>query len=226
MQNVHESERILTGVVGAALLGMSMGRRSPEGGLMAAAGAVLAHRALTGFCPVYAAMGKAPEYPDHSANTVVAHAPKVDCQVMIHMPPEELYPFWRNLENLPLFMRHLESVERLDERRSRWTALGPLGLPISWEAEIFREEPDRVIAWRSLPGQAIRQAGAVRFVPRADGEFTELRVSLQYSPPLGRAGAAVAHLLGADPEKQIREDLEQMKRMLEAELEQSSYDRM
>lgn len=233
LQNVGDNERMMTGIASLALLGGAMSSCSHLGRAMAATGGILLHRAITGYCPVYAALEQReidaalnPEYPDHSKNTVLKHATRIEHSVRIHASPEELFAFWRQFDNLPRFMGHLRSVECLSSQRSRWTADGPLGMPVTWEAEIYNEIPDRLIAWRSLPGSVIRTAGSVRFLPLADGEFTEVKVNLQYSPPGGKVGAKVSEVLGADPHEQIAHDLNRLKDMLESELERSSLDRM
>lgn len=227
-RNVGDTERIWTGVAGAALLGGAMTTPTLAGRAVAAAAAMMLHRSVTGYCPLYGAMEGGPqvERPDHSKNTVVAHAPKVDCSVRIQASADELYRFWRNFENLPHFMSHVRSVHQLDGKKSRWTVDGPMGMPVSWEAEIYNEIPDRLIAWRSCPGSTVAQAGSVRFLPVMGGAFTDVKVSLQYSPPMGRIGAKVSQILGSDPQKQIEEDLQRLRTMMEAELTRSSLDRM
>lgn len=232
-QNVADNERILTGIASLALIGGAMVNCSHMGRAMAATGGILLHRAITGYCPVYDALASrdgehhlSTEYPDHSKNTVVKKAPRIEHSVRIHAPASELYAFWRQLDNLPRFMGHLRSVECLDSQRSRWTADGPLGMPVTWEAEIYNEIPDRLIAWRSLPGSVIKSAGSVRFLPIADGDFTEVKVNLQYSPPGGKVGAKISEILGADPDEQIVHDLHRLKEMLEVDIEVSGRDRM
>ena len=132
----------------------------------------------------------------------------------INRPVSELYRFWRNLENLPRFMTHLHSVERITDTLSRWHAKGPAGSTVEWNAEIINEVPDRVIGWRSLEGSDVVSAGSVNF-DEAGGGATHVRVRLQYSPPLGKVGAAVAKLMGADAATQIREDLQRFKTLVE-----------
>lgn len=113
-------------------------------------------------------------------------------------------------------MDHLESVEVLDNRRSRWVARGPAGTSVQWDAEVINEVPNDVIGWASLPGSQVSTAGSVTFRDAPGGRGTEVRVRLQYDPPAGKAGAAVAWLLGEEPSQQIREDLRRLKHILEA----------
>ncbi|SCF26544.1 Polyketide cyclase / dehydrase and lipid transport [Micromonospora purpureochromogenes] len=135
--------------------------------------------------------------------------------VTVNRPASEAYRFWRDLENLPRFMAHLEAVRADDLRRSHWTARGPAGRLVGWDAEIVEDRPDELIAWRSLPGAQVPNAGRVRFVPAPGDRGTEVRVELGYAPPAGRVGRAVAKLFGEEPEQQIRDDLRRFKQVLE-----------
>jgi uncharacterized membrane protein len=136
--------------------------------------------------------------------------------VTIRKPRAELFAFWRDFENLPRFMEHLESVTVVTPVRSRWTARGPAGSRVSWDAEIHNEIPDALIAWRSLPGSDVANAGSVHFTPVGNGTSTEVRVVLSYEPPAGRLGAAVASLLGEEPHGQVEDDLRRFKQVMES----------
>lgn len=135
--------------------------------------------------------------------------------ITIARPPDEVHAFWRRLEQLPLFMRHLESVQESDERRSHWVAIGPGGMRVEWDAEITEEEPGRSIAWRASPGAQVRHEGVVRFEPAPGGRGTEVHVHLTYQPPAGPIGVALAKLMGQEPEQQVAEDLRRLKQILE-----------
>lgn len=135
--------------------------------------------------------------------------------VTINRSAQELYNYWHNFENLPNFMNHLESVEMTDAEKSHWKAKAPLGATVSWDAEVTDDQPNRRIAWRSIPGTGIENWGSVEFLPSTNGEETIVRVELQYSPPGGTIGAAVAKLFGEEPEQQIWEDLHRFKQLME-----------
>lgn len=137
----------------------------------------------------------------------------VEESISVHRPLSQVFRFWRNFENLPQFMQHLESVVELDTGITRWVAKGPAGLTAEWDARIINEIDDRLIAWQSIGGSMIATAGSVNFTETADG--TCVRVKLQYSPPAGRVGAAVAWLFGEEPQLQIHEDLCRLKELLE-----------
>jgi uncharacterized membrane protein len=134
----------------------------------------------------------------------------------VNKSPDEVFAFWRNLEQLPRFMLHLQSVDDLGGNRSRWRANAPLRRrTVQWDAEITSEEPGRRISWQSLPGADVANAGTVHFAPAPDGHGTEVKVVLHYNVPGGRAGRAVARLLGEEPTQQVRDDLRRLKQVLE-----------
>ena len=133
----------------------------------------------------------------------------------VNRPPEEVYTFWRNFQNLPRFMRHLESVEDLGSGRSRWRARGPAGMKVEWEATIIADDPGRVISWRSLEGSDVDNAGAVRFESSPGGRGTIVKVNMEYNPIGGALGAAVAKLFGEEPGQQMDDDLRRFKQVME-----------
>ena len=134
--------------------------------------------------------------------------------ITVGLPRDEVSAFWRNLDNLPRFMEHLESVEMLGEGRSRWRAKAPAGLSVEWTAETVADRPD-LIAWRSLPGSTVPNSGQVRFVEAPGGRGTEVQLELHYEPPAGRLGAVVAKLFGEEPGQQVRDDLTRFKQVME-----------
>jgi uncharacterized membrane protein len=141
---------------------------------------------------------------------------RVERAVTINRSPEELYRFWRHFQNLPRFMQQLESVESIGDHRSHWVAKAPAGATVEWDAEVYNERENEFIAWRSLEGADVDHAGSVYFRPAPGGRGTEVKVTLEYSPPGGKLGAAIATLLGKNPEQQIREDLRRLKQLMEA----------
>ena len=215
-RNISDTERWLSmaGGVGLAAYGISKGRL--PGWALAGAGALLFRRGWSGHCHTYQALGLNTAGTGEDTRQALGGPAGVIVEesVTINRPVSELYRFWRNLENLPRFMTHLHSVERITDTLSRWHAKGPAGSTVEWNAEIINEVPDRVIGWRSLEGSDVVSAGSVNF-EEADGGGTRVRVRLQYSPPLGKVGAAVAKLMGADAATQIREDLQRFKTLVE-----------
>jgi uncharacterized membrane protein len=140
----------------------------------------------------------------------------VDIQKTLHInaPLEQVYAFWSNYENFPLFMSHVREVEDLGSGRSHWSVSGPGGVPIEWNAILTQQGPNEVLAWRSEPGSMLENAGIIRFAAAGDGTRVDLRFC--YHPPAGGAGQAVAELLGSDPRAKVNEDLGRMKALLEA----------
>ena len=135
--------------------------------------------------------------------------------VTVDRSPDELYRMWRNFENLPRFMRHLESVQVTGTDRSHWKAKAPAGQTVEWDAEITEDRPNELIAWRSLAGADVENAGVVRFTPATGGRGTWVQVELEYAAPGGKAGALVAKLFGEEPEKQVYDDLRAFKQVME-----------
>jgi uncharacterized membrane protein len=140
---------------------------------------------------------------------------RLEQAVTINKSIEEVYQFWRNFENFPRFMRHIESVQQLSDRRSRWRAKGPAGMSVEWEAEIVEERDLEWIAWQSLGGSDVQNSGSVRFQRAPGARGTEVRVQLQYRPPAGSLGRGIAWLFGEEPSQQLHEDLRRAKQLLE-----------
>jgi uncharacterized membrane protein len=141
---------------------------------------------------------------------------RVRKMITVDNSPQEAYNFWRNLENLPRFMAHLESVRIMDQRRSYWKAKAPLGATVEWVAEITEDRPNQLIAWRSLESSDVPDAGQVRFVPAPDHGGTEVHVELTHAPPGGIIGATIAQLFGEAPSRQVDDDLRRFKEVLQA----------
>lgn len=222
-RNVGQTERTLSLVAGSALAVLGLRRRGLAGTALAAAGAALVHRGATGHCMVYESLGMSsadggrPHLEQQHGPAAVldaSHATRVEHSVTIARPRTELYGYWRRLENLPRVMRHLESVTVLDGRRSRWTAKAPAGMTVEWVAVIHNEIEHELLAWKSEPGASVANAGSVHFAD-APGGGTRLRVLLEYDPPAGQIGRAVAKLFGEEPDAQVREDLQRFKEAME-----------
>jgi uncharacterized membrane protein len=211
--NVGKTERLVSAIAGAAVIALALRRRRLRG-LLFPLGGTLLSRAVTGRCAVNRALGRNTAKADRLSPVARGEGIKVERTIIVNRPREEVYHFWRQLENLPRFMDHLESVTVLDEDRSHWVAKAPAGTKVEWDASIQDEIENELIAWRSLPGSDIDNTGSVHFIPAGDG--TELRVVLSYDPPAGRVGAAVAKLLGEEPEQQVEEDLRRFKQVMEA----------
>jgi uncharacterized membrane protein len=147
----------------------------------------------------------------------------VDIQKTLYIDAaiDQVYAFWSNYENFPLFMSHIREVEDLGDGRSHWSVSGPGGVPIEWNAVLTQQTPREVIAWRSEAGSMLENAGIIRFATSGSGTRVDLRFC--YHPPAGGAGQAVAELLGSDPRTKLNEDLGRMKALLEATTRSESH---
>jgi uncharacterized membrane protein len=218
--NVGQAERWASAIGGGALALYGITRGSLGGIAMALVGAALVQRGFTGHCNLYEAMGYSSAGDASLRNSENVSVPagrgiKLEKSVTISRSPEELYRFWRNFENLPRFMNHLEAVHVTGEGRSHWVAKGPAGKSVEWDAEIYNEKEGEMIAWRTIGDADVASAGSVHFEPAAGGRGTVVRVVLKYDPPGGKLGALVARLFGENPEQQITEDLGRFKQLME-----------
>jgi len=204
-----EVERWAGVAMATAVVAYGLSRRSLTGVALAAAAAPLAYRGVTGGWPVIngAADTRAALSGDRGIHVREA--------IRLEMPLDAVYHFWRRLENLPLFMSHLQEVRDLGGGRSHWVAEGPADIPVEWDAEIINDVPNEVIGWRSIAGSDIATAGSVRFSTARQGRETQLSVHLQYAAPGGNAARLLAFVLGRDPASMIREDLRRVKQLLE-----------
>jgi uncharacterized membrane protein len=213
--NVGEIERLASAVAGGALAVYGFRQRSIGGLCLTLAGTALLHRGVTGHCNTYQAFGiTTNEAKSASGEAPVAKDVHVEKAIAIDKTPEELFSFWRQFDNLPRFMKHLESVTCSGLNRSHWVAKGPAGKNIEWDAEIYNEKPNEMIAWRSLEGADIVNAGSVRFTPLGL-RGTEVRVVLNYNLPGGKISALFAKLFGSEPGQMIADDLRRLKQILE-----------
>jgi uncharacterized membrane protein len=214
--NVADRERVASAVGGGALLLYGLSRGNLGGLALALVGGAVLYRGVTGHCHTYQLFGiNTAEHHPPATSVPSRHGVKVERSITIQRKPEELYRFWRNLENLPRFMTHLESVTNLGNLRSHWVARAPLGITVAWDAEIITEKENELIGWRSLPGSLVDNAGSVHFRRAPGGRGTEVKVSLKYDPPAGKVGATIARLFGAAPEQQIQDELRRLKQLME-----------
>ncbi|HEX8984782.1 MAG TPA: SRPBCC family protein [Bryobacteraceae bacterium] len=216
--NIGQTERILSAVGGGILAGIGLKNRSATGAVLLLAGGDLMWRGITGHSYAYEAFGfrTAPK-GQGAATTSVPYelGIRVDEAITIGKPREEVFRFFRDLSNFPEFMKHVESVREMPDGRSHWCARGPAGTTVEWDAVIHNQVENEMIAWRSLEGARVDSAGAVWFKDAPGGRGTEVKVELQYNPPAGVLGAAVAWLWGEEPGQQIGEDLHRLKQIME-----------
>lgn len=135
--------------------------------------------------------------------------------ITIAATPEKLYAFWRNLENLPKFMQNVQSVTAVSAQQSHWVANAPAGTRVEWDSEIVEDQPNRLIAWRTLPDSDVTHHGIVSFEPEPGGQGTILRVDLHYRAPGGAFGMGLARILGEDPGSHLSRTLRRLKQLIE-----------
>jgi len=193
-------------------------RRDGTGVVMAILGAEMIRRGLTGHSYLYEALGIRTAPKGQGAETTAVPYElgiRVDQCIVVNRPRDEVYRFWRRLENLSRFMENVYSVREIGDRTSHWVVKGPAGRRVEWDAVIHNEIPNELIAWRTFEGAGVDHAGSVIFSD-APGGGTEIMVELQYNPPGGTLGAAMAALWGKEPGMQIEQDLRKLKRILES----------
>jgi uncharacterized membrane protein len=212
--NVNNVERAISVIGGGTIVFLGLKRPSLGGLLLTAIGSGLLHRGITGHCAAYAGLKSENNLGTESAP--VAHDIHLEKSITINKSPNELYAFWRSFENLPRIMRHLESVTPIDIGRSHWVAIGPAGKKFEWDAEIYNEKPNELIAWRSLSGSDVVNAGSVRFEAGPSGRGTRVNVVMNYNVTGGRLTALFARLFGAEPGQMIEDDLRRFKQLMEA----------
>lgn len=221
-QNIGDVQRLVSAIAGIGLIVGGWRRRSLGGGALALGGATLLYRAASGYCPALGAIGfdmRGAQDTNRLGRRKLhtEQATKIRKSIDINRPPNELYRFWRALNNLPKIMSHVESVEVITDRLSHWVIKTTTGLPtIEWDAEIINDVENERIGWRALHDADVDHAGSVEFEPIEGGRKTRVTVTLQYAPIAGRLGTAVAKFIGQDPEFKITDDLQRFKESMEA----------
>lgn len=213
-KQMTDAERWSSLIGGGALVLAGLQQRSLRGALMAIAGGSLAYHGATGQKTL---KERADEAVDKVSEATGINKPvRVEKTVTINKSAEELYTFWHNFENLPTFMKHLESVTVIDLRKSHWVAKAPAGQKVEWDADIINDQPNQLIAWASIEGADVDNSGFVRFQPAPGDRGTEVKVVLEYSIPGGALTSAIAKLFGEEPEQQIGDELRRFKQLMEA----------
>ncbi len=208
--NAADVEHVAALASGVAMMLLGVRSGGLKGIAMKLGGLALVYRGQQGYRKLYDAIGvQMPSSPTGVGKKNV----RVDAEIDVARPREELYRIWRNLENLPVFMEHLLSVHEIDDKRSLWVARAPIGMVVKWDAEIVNDRENELIAWQTLEGSGVDNAGSVHFDEIEGG--TRVRVVLRYDPPADLFGAWFAKLLQSDPQTQIEKDLLRFKAIME-----------
>jgi uncharacterized membrane protein len=201
----NQTERWTSLVGGSALVLMGIRQRSLPGALMAVVGGGLIYQGATQRSTVQ----QAKKALGTKQNI------KVEKTVTINKSAEELYRYWRNFENLPTFMKHIKSVNVIDERHSHWVADAPLDKTIEWNAQITDDQPNQLIAWESVEGADVGNSGSVRFQSIPGKRGTAVKLLMELNPPGGATAGGAAKLFGKAPSQQIGNDLHRFKQLME-----------
>jgi uncharacterized membrane protein len=201
--------RVVGDAMDLAVLGSALKERTGERRMRTTA-ATLAVLGITGVDLYAAARARSQQHGKSRPGPLEVHA-----SVTVNKSPEEAYAFWRELENLPTFMLHLQHVSEDGHGRTHWVANAPFRRKVKWDAEITGDEPGRRISWKSLPGADVDNSGTVHFSPAPGDRGTEVRVVMHYDVPGGRVGRVLAKAFGEEPEQQVRDDLRRLKQVME-----------
>jgi len=216
--NVGEAERLASAAGGALLVSYGLSKFSLSGLLLAAAGGGLLYRGLSGYCPMNNAIGRnTAEGEDEKITGPI----EITKSMTINRPRAEVYKYWRQLENLPRFMSHLKEVKQYDPKHSHWVAqvadnkVAQILGTIEWDAEIIDEVENERLAWKSVEGASIDNAGSINFVDGPNGEGTEVLVTIQYRPPAGQLGELAMKLFNPTFKQMIKKDIAGFKQIME-----------
>lgn len=212
-RNVGTPERWLSLLGGGAAMAGSLRQRGIIGGLLAMLGGFLLFRGVSGHCPMYEQLrirtNDADEHGLLGRNLI-----QVRRRMVVRLPRDVAYRYWRDLSNLPGAMRHIQAIQ-VNGNRSWWTVRTPFGRSMRWETQITQDSPNERLAWRSIAGSPVESMGEVRFRPHLEGG-TEIDVSLSYQPPGGIAGRWLAELFSGLSERLVHRDLEHFKTFMES----------
>jgi uncharacterized membrane protein len=191
------SQRALAGAFGAGVATYGYFRGGLKGMALCALGGAVLARATT----------------NQGIATLVKGGIYVEKAVIVDAPVEQVYAYWRNLENLPQWMAHVREVRYLGGDRYHWVVDGPAGAPVEWDSELLNVAENEEMTWRSTEPSQVEHTGRVRFDTMGDG--TRVHVQMRYYPPAGLLGHAVAKAFGVDPRTELEDDLARMKEAVE-----------
>jgi uncharacterized membrane protein len=202
--------RVAGDALDLALLGSAMrSENAQKSRVVAATAAVLGVTALDVYCGTR--LQQSGEVADGATDNTI----DIKTALTVGRSPEEVYRFWRDFDNLPRFMNHLEAVRITGERTSHWRAKAPIGMTVEWDAEIIEDRPNELIVWQSLERADVENSGSVRFAPAPGNRGTEIVLEMHFHPPGGVIGAKLAKIFDEVPKTQMRNDLRRFKQVME-----------
>ena len=197
-ENWSPAQRALAGAFGAGMATYGYFRGGVRGLALCAAGGALLARATAN---------------ENLAALVKGKGIYIEKTLRIDAPVEQVFAYWRNLENFPQWMSHVREVRYIGGDRFHWTVDGPAGVPVEWDAELLNVSENREMTWRSVEGSEVEHTGRVRFEP--DGAGSRVHVQMRYAPPGGVIGHAIAKAFGTDPKSEMDDDLGRLKSLIE-----------
>lgn len=204
--NVSNTERMLMIAAGSYLLYRAFKKDDKHKVMEGLTAGTMLFRGISGYCPAYDVMSR--------TNMLKGGNVSINAVLEVNKPVNEVYHAWRELENIPRFLKHIDSVNVIDQYTSEWKAKFASGLgTVSWKAEVLMDEPNKLLSWHSMPGSTINNSGKVRF--KDNGGSTEVDITISYQAPLGAAGEAAAKLLTPLFENMLRKDIEGFKEYIE-----------
>jgi uncharacterized membrane protein len=214
--NVGAGERLASMAVGGLLVTWAFRKRSPATMAAGIVGADLIYRGASGHCRVYRALGVNTAASEVSGGQISSSAPEIQRSITIYRSPEELFAFWSKPENLARIMAHFAEVTPEGGDVTRWKIRGPMSPMFEWTSRQTAEEPGRQLSWQSLPGGTLATRGHVAFQPGRDNTGTEVKLWVQFEPPLGAVGEGLAKALQRFPRAIAGQALRRFKSLVEA----------
>jgi len=213
--NVGAAERLASMAMGGVLVTWAFRKRSPAMIAAGIVGADLIYRGASGHCRVYDALGVNTAATNTTGEQISSSAPEIQRSITINRSPEELFTLWSNPENLGRIMAHFAEVTPEGGDVTRWKVRGPMSQMFEWTSRQTVEEPGSKLSWQSLPGGTIATRGNVAFRPGPEGKGTEVTIWVQFEPPLGAVGEALAKTLQTFPRAIAGQALRRFKSLAE-----------
>ena len=214
--NVHEVERLVSSVLGGALVSWGITRRSLGGVVMGIAGGVLLYRGISGHSYLYQGLGM--NTTDRSRQLgarATAGAPEIEHSITVEKPARELYRFWREPQQFAQIMEDFAEVTPLDENRTHWRVRSPFGRTLEWDTQVVEDRPGEMLRWESLQGARLRSEGEVRFRPAPKDWGTETTLHLRFDTPGGVIGKTLAPRQGIMSHMPVEKALRRFKSLAE-----------
>lgn len=208
--DVGRGTRIVSAVVGGALLVFGVRRRTLPGTFAALVGGWLLHRSVPGRSPLPDAFDD-----DGDESEAAPVETEVERTITVGKPADELYEMWRDPEQLSRVMGHFADVSPVDGDRLHWTASGPFGRDMEWKTRFVESRSGEFLRWESLEDAAVANEGSIRLASAPADQGTEVTLRLRFDPPGGRLGHAAMEFAGFVPAVLAKKALHRFKSLAE-----------